>query len=301
VSRRFGAREALSHLTLRVPRGAVLGLLGPNGAGKTTTVRLMVGMLHPTGGRLSVLGLDPVREGEALRARLGVVLDQVGLYDRLTARENLLFQARVARMPLRAAEARIQALLERVELWDRRDDRVSGFSRGMRQKLGLSRALLTDPELLILDEPTAGLDPENIVRVRELLRDLADEGGRTIVLCTHLLDEAERLCTDVAIIQAGRLMAHGAPRDLEATRAPGVRLTLRGLTPDRLATLALPDGAALTALGGDAYQATLPHADAVEDLVEALVRAGIGVRAVMPAEESLEDVYLRVVGGDRRA
>ncbi|MGC8489426.1 MAG: ABC transporter ATP-binding protein, partial [Clostridia bacterium] len=172
-----------------MPRGTVLGFLGPNGAGKTTTVRLMVGMLNPTEGSLRVLGLDPVTQGEGVRSRIGVVLDQVGLYDRLTAYQNLEFQARVAQMGDRDARVRIQALLERVELWDRRDDRVSGFSRGMRQKLGLARALLSDPELLILDEPTSGLDPENIVRVRELLRDLADEGRRTIFLCTHLLDE----------------------------------------------------------------------------------------------------------------
>lgn len=300
VSRRFGDREALSHLSLTIPEGAVLGFLGPNGAGKTTTVRLMVGMLRPTGGSLRVLGLDPVRHGQAVRSRLGVVLDQVGLYDRLTAHQNLEFQARVARMPARAARARIQELLERVELWDRRNDRVSGFSRGMRQKLGLARALISAPELLILDEPTSGLDPENIVRVRELLMDLAHEGGRTIFISTHLLDEAERLCTDVAIIQSGRLMAHGAPRELESTGAPTVKLTLRGLDDTRAVEgIALPPGITLTRVNGEEWQAVLPNADAVEELVAALVRAGVGVRAVAPLEESLEEAYLRVVGGGR--
>ncbi len=299
VSRRFGSREAVSELTLAVPQGAVVGFLGPNGAGKTTTVRLLVGMLNPSSGGLLVLGLDPVRQGEQVRARIGVVLDQVGLYDRLTAYQNLEFHARIHRLPRAEAERRIHRLLERVGLWERRGDHVSGFSRGMRQQLGFARALLSEPELLILDEPTAGLDPENIVRVRELLRELADEGGRTIFLCTHLLDEAERLCSEIAIIQGGRLRAHGAPRELEGGREPTVRLRLRG--PTAVSELPpLPEGVGLTSLGGDEWQATLSAPDDVEALVATLVRAGVGIRAVTPVQESLEDVYLRVVGGGRR-
>ncbi len=298
VSRRFGSREAVSQLTLSVPQGAVVGFLGPNGAGKTTTVRLLVGMLNPSSGGILVLGLDPVRQGERVRARVGVVLDQVGLYDRLTAYQNLQFHARVNRIPASEADRRIERLLGRVGLWERRGDHVSGFSRGMRQQLGLARALLPEPELLILDEPTAGLDPENIVHVRELLRDLADEGGRTIFLCTHLLDEAERICSEIAIIQGGRLRAHGAPHELEGTQKPTVRLNLRGLrTASDLA--GLPEGMVLTSLGGDEWQATVLNPDDVESLVASLVEAGVGVRAVTPVEESLEEVSMRVVGGGR--
>ena len=177
LSRSFGQRTALSNLTLEVPAGSVFGFLGPNGSGKTTTVRLLLGILRPTAGEVRVFGLDPIVDGDRVRSQCGVVLDQVRLYERLTARQNLEFAARTARFPKSEISGRIDAALRRVELFDRRDDRVSGFSKGMRQKLGVARALLTEPHLLVLDEPTAGLDPENIVMLRELLLSLAQECG----------------------------------------------------------------------------------------------------------------------------
>lgn len=169
LSRSFGGRSAVQGLDLEVPAGSVFGFLGPNGAGKTTTVRMMLGLLPPSAGTVRVLGYDPVRDGEHVRAATGVLPDSVGLYDRLTAQQNMEFAARIAGMPAGRRGVAIEAGLRRVEMWDRRADRVSGFSKGMRQKLGIARALLAEPRLLVLDEPTSGLDPVNIVMLRDLL------------------------------------------------------------------------------------------------------------------------------------
>lgn len=298
VTRRFRERTAVADLNLTIAQGSVFGLLGPNGAGKTTTVRLMLGILGPSAGEIRVMGLDPVRDGARMRAQCGVVLDQVGLYERLTAEQNLAFTARLAGMGRREGETRIRESLERVELWDRRQDRVSGFSKGMRQKLGLARALITDPRILILDEPTSGLDPENIVLLRRILLALAEEQSRTIVLCTHLLDEAERLCTEVAILDGGRIRAIGAPGELQSGGQPSVRLTLRVPEGQRPEAVLGGFGAQIRVepLGGASWRVELDEADRIEAVIACLVGAGIGVRAAIPEQESLERAYLRVVG-----
>ncbi len=301
LSRRFGNRLAVSDLDFTVPSGSVFGFLGPNGAGKTTTVRMMVGMLRPSAGEVRVLGLDPISEGDAVRSRCGVMLDNVGLYDRLSAIQNLEFAARIAPMDPRVRRDRVEAALHRVDLWDRRDDHVSGFSKGMRQKLGLARALIADPDLLILDEPTAGLDPASIVMVRELLVSLAAESGRTIFICTHLLAEAQKMCDQVAIIQAGRLVAVGDPNNLGQTGVNTVRMTLSGLVPEKVPGLALPPSVELECLGGGEWRAAITAPEDIEPLVAALVHAHVGVRAVVPEQVSLEEEYLRLVGGEGNA
>jgi len=302
LGRTFQGRQAVADLDLMVPAGAVFGFLGPNGAGKTTTVRMMLGLLPPTSGSVRVMGLDPVREGTAVRAATGVVLDQVGLYERLTAWQNIEFAARVARVPAAERGARIEAALRRVELWDRRADRVSGFSKGMRQKLGVARALLAEPRLLVLDEPSSGLDPINIVMLRDLLLSLVQEGGRTIFLCTHHLDEAQRICSLVGIIQAGRLVALGAPSALGAGAQPAVRVRCGRLEAEEIAALRLPPGAAFAGQTPDGeWRVTLQHPEDVEGVIAALVGAGAGVRSVIPEQRSLEDVYLSVVGGQVHA
>lgn len=297
LSRHFGTRAAVSDLEFAVPGGSVFGFLGPNGAGKTTTVRLMVGMLRPTAGSIRVLGRDPIAEGEWVRSRCGVMLDNVGLYDRLSAIQNLQFATRIAHLSGPEGEKRVEDVLHRVDLWDRRFDRVSGFSKGMRQKLGLARALIAEPDMLILDEPTAGLDPENIVMVRELLMSLALESGRSIFLCTHLLAEAQRICDRVAIIQGGRLVAIGDPNKLGSQGLPAMRLTLSGADANKVADLELPNGVQMHFLGGNEWRATMSEPADIEPVVATLVNAHIGVRAVIPEQVSLEEEYLRLVGG----
>jgi ABC-2 type transport system ATP-binding protein len=259
---------------------------------------MLVGMLKPTAGSIEVLGHDPIAQGEAVRALCGVMLDNVGLYERLSAYQNLLFAARVARLSPTDQRRRVEDALRRVELWDRRADRIAGFSKGMRQKLGLARALISEPELLILDEPTAGLDPANIVMVRELLVSLAEESGRTIFFCTHLLAEAQRICDRVAIIQSGHLLALGDPNRLGDQGVPTVRLTLSGMDEAASSKLSLPEGAELSPIGAHEWRASVNEDADTEKLVAALVNAGIGVRAVVPERVSLEEEYLRLVGGD---
>lgn len=298
LSRNFGSRTAVSDLEFNVQSGAVFGFLGPNGAGKTTTVRMMVGMLRPSSGSVRVLGLDPILQGEEVRSRCGVMLDNVGLYERLSARQNLLFAAKVARLGTTLGRQRVDEALHRVDLWDRRNDKVSGFSKGMRQKLGLARALISEPEILILDEPTAGLDPANIVMVRELLVSLAQESGRTIFLCTHLLAEAQRICSRVAIMRNGRLLAIGDPNQLGEQSVPTFRLRLSRSDSDKIGTLSLPGGARLSQLSGDEWRVSVEVPDEVEGIVAALVHADIGIRAVIPEQVSLEEEYLRLVGGE---
>jgi len=302
LSRSFGGRSAVSGLDLELPAGSVFGFLGPNGAGKTTTVRMMLGLLPPSAGSVRVFGLDPVREGERVRAATGVLPDAVGLYDRLTARQNLEFGARIAGLAGTRRAAAVEAALRRVDLWDRRADRVSGFSKGMRQKLGIARALLGEPRLLVLDEPTSGLDPVNIVMLRDLLLSLAQEGGRTIFMCTHHLDEAQRICDLVGIIQAGRLAAVGSPGELGAGARPAVRIRCSRLDASGAAALSLPEGASIGPSGNEGeWRVELERAEDTESVVAALVAAGAGVRAVVPEQRSLEDVYLSVVGAETHA
>ena len=301
VSRNFGARPAVRELDLEIATGTVFGLLGPNGSGKTTTVRLLLGLLRPHGGTLRVCGLDPVPDGERVRARTGVLFDQPGLYERLTAWQNLELAGRIARLDPAERRRRVEAGLRRVDLWDRRAERVSGFSKGMRQKLGIARALLAEPDLLILDEPTSGLDPVNIKMLRDLLLGLAQEGRRTILLCTHHLDEAQRICDRVGILRSGRLVAVGTPEGLgrdgavHSVRLHGRRLDVAmGLRPD------LPQGAQLSLLETDPPSLRLECAgpEEVERVVAALVASGAGLQAVVPERRSLEDTYLAIVGGD---
>lgn len=298
VSRRFGARRAVEDLDLTVPHGHVFGFLGPNGAGKTTTVRMLVGMLRPSDGSIRVLGHDPITDGHWVRSHVGVMLDNVGLYERLSAEKNLVFAARVAELSSTETRRRIEESLKRVDLWERRHDKVSGFSKGMRQKLGLARALLAEPDLLILDEPTAGLDPSNIVMVRELLVSLAEESGRSIFLCTHLLAEAQRICDQVAILQNGRILAVGSPDTLGQSSLPTIRLQLNGLSEDHASELELPSGVVMTPVNAQEWRMTGAEDSQVEEVVRTLVMAGIGVRAVVPEAMSLEEEYLRLVGGE---
>jgi ABC-2 type transport system ATP-binding protein len=272
LSRSFGARKAVDALDLEVKTGEVIALLGHNGAGKTTTVRMLGGVLAPTDGSARVLGHDPVKEGPALRARIGVSTETPSVDPRLTGRENLAFAARL----FGAAPGRVDAVLDEMELGDRADERVGGYSKGMKQRIALARALLHEPELLFLDEPTSGLDPVAAHHVRELVAGLAAR-GRTIVLCTHNLPEAERLCDRVYVLEQGRVIAAGAPSEL----AGGVRVTLDVDDAHR----ARADEIAAT------FGEAIPR-ERIPALVRALVEADVDVYGVSQAPRSLESVYL---------
>lgn len=229
VTHRFPARRqaqedavlALDAVSLTVEAGVLFGLLGSNGAGKTTLLRVVCTLLRPSAGRVQVLGHDALRDAEAVRRCLGVVLGgERAVYWRLTGRENLLYAAALHGVPPAVAEARVSSLLRMVDLSDRADDLVERYSTGMRQRLALARALVPDPPILILDEPTAGLDPAAVAHLRRLLTELRETRTRTILLATHNVTEAERLCDVVGILDRGRLVACGSPAAL-ARRVAG--------------------------------------------------------------------------------
>lgn len=216
LSRSYDGVPALCDVSFELRRGQVLGYLGPNGAGKSTTVRILLGLLAPSGGSVRVLGLDPRRDGLEVRRRTGVVFDSAGHYGRLSVESNLKFFARL----YGAHQDQVERLLETVGLAHRRRDPVERLSRGMKQRLALARALVHAPEVLILDEPTAGLDPLAARQVRALIGEFR-AGGGSVLLTTHYLEEADQLCDTIVILDAGSILAQGSPQELKQSYLDG--------------------------------------------------------------------------------
>jgi len=233
LTRAFGSLRAVDGISFSVSAGRIFALLGANGAGKTTTIHLLLGLLEATSGRASVLGFDSRTEGEKVRARCGALLEHHGLYERLTAEENLDFYARIARIGPAARSKRIRELLEHFGLWERRRDRVVTFSRGMKQKLAIARALIHTPPVVFLDEPTAGLDPEAVVSLRKDIAALASEHGATVFLNTHNLADAEKLSDVVGVMRRGKLLAVGTPDELQGDTT--VTIAGTGITEEQAA------------------------------------------------------------------
>ncbi|OJV27991.1 MAG: hypothetical protein BGO26_05825 [Actinobacteria bacterium 69-20] len=303
LTRRFGPRLAVDGLNLTVGRGEVLGVLGPNGAGKTTTIRMLAGLIDITAGRARVAGIEVGDEGSAqrLRSQIGLLPEEPGLYPDLSAVATMEFFARLYGVPKPDRADRIEELLRRLGLWDRRDNTAGTFSKGMRQRLALARALIHQPPVLFLDEPTANLDPEAAADVRRILGELR-QAGHTIVINTHQLDEAERLCDRIAILNT-RLIATGAPAELRASaETPGVTIELDAVTADVLAAAgtlaAAPITAPITAPDATVATLTVRLADMRREtpaLVAAIVAAGGRIQRVSPGEASLEETYLRLI------
>jgi ABC-2 type transport system ATP-binding protein len=283
---------AVDHVDLTVSRGDVFGYLGPNGAGKTTSLRMLLGLIRPTEGSARLFGRDPLVDGaKALEGVAGFV-EGPRFYPYLSGRRNLRL---LADYDEPTSRSHIEEVLELVELRDRAKDRVGGYSHGMRQRLGIAAALLRQPRLLLLDEPTTGLDPAGMRDMRELVRRLAGE-GLTILLSSHLLYEVEELCNRVAIIRKGSIIYQGELSDLLATAASGYRL--RALDPERAraALLATPGVAGVELRDGDLRFTA--EEDAVAELSIALGRAGIAFTALAPESVSLEELFLGMTGGE---
>lgn len=204
-----GKTAALSELTLRVPQGGVCGFLGPNGAGKTTTVKLLTGLLRPTAGECSVMGLSPQNEPERVHALCGVMTETAHLYGNMTGQQNLEFFGQTAGLVRAQAKERAELLLRELELWEARDQKAGQYSTGMMQRLSLARALMHEPQVLFLDEPTSGLDPESAQAVNEMISTLAKKSGVTVFLCTHQLRYAQDLCTTYGILYRGQMILQG--------------------------------------------------------------------------------------------
>jgi ABC-2 type transport system ATP-binding protein len=292
VHRSFGDVRALAGVSLSAGRGEVVGLLGHNGAGKTTAVRLLTGILAPDAGTVRVHGLDPVVDGVEVRRRLGVVHATPSVDDRLTAQQNLAFVGAVQGVPADEVDARSVRLLAQLGLAERARERVGGFSSGMRQRLAVARALLHEPPVLLLDEPTAALDPVASRQLRQLLGELARDGGRTVVLCTHNLVEAQELCDRVLVLERGQVLADGAPNALAARlQLDCLRLEVQPRAAGVAARVAAGLGGEVDVVGGGALRVRGVARDGVPALLAALVRSDVQVYAVEPEAASLEDVY----------
>ncbi len=289
----FGSVLALDDLTLSVPAGSIFGYLGPNGAGKTTTIRVVLGLLRPSGGEAYLLG-QRITPGSDVLSRVGAMVERPAFYPYLSARDNLLlFAAARGISPPRAVELSDLAL-GRVELTDVARRRVGGFSTGMRQRLGIALAMLGDPTLIILDEPTAGLDPEGMIDVRELITGLARQ-GTTVFLSTHLLAEAEQLCTEVAVLDRGRIVTSGPTADLFAARQ---HLWVRFATPaDRDAGTRALAAVGISAEADDALSCIIPTEPNGSEVIRHLADAGIYPAEVAVRRPSLEQVYIELTGG----
>jgi ABC-2 type transport system ATP-binding protein len=292
LTKRFGDNVAVSGVDLRIPRGCAFGYLGPNGAGKTTLIRVLLGLTHADAGTMSLLGYPVPKHRDVALARVGAIVDEPRFHGHLTGRQNLQILAS-AREP--AARGRIGPALERVGILHRADDRVSKYSMGMRQRLGVAACLIGEPELLILDEPMNGLDPAGMQDMRDMILSLVAE-GRTVVLSSHLLDEVERTCDAVAIVDRGKVIRQGAIAELLA--GTSLALEVDCSEPDR--ARALLEGSAAGAgieVKPQGLAVTLPSGtgrDVLAEVNRLLVEGGISVYRLQEIQTSLESWFLQV-------
>lgn len=303
LTRRFGSRMAVDHLSFEVKEGEVFGLLGPNGAGKTTTVRMLACLILPSEGSARVGGYDIGRDSLKVRQIVGVLTENPSLYERLTAYENMNFFAEAYGLSdLQEKRNRIRELLEFFELWERRNDKVATFSKGMKQKLAIARALVHKPPVLFLDEPTSGLDPESSKGIRDLMERLSQHEKHTILLCTHRLEDAEKLCSRVMIINRGKSVIVGSPDELRDKIAgkPVLQVTLKKLNQKvieavkelkQVKEVDVDDSASMLIVTLDDVRSATP------EVVRSIVYAGGMVLSVNALRPSLEEAYLKLVKG----
>jgi ABC-2 type transport system ATP-binding protein len=291
LTKRYGPILAVDSLSIQVPRGGVFGLLGPNGSGKTTTMSILLGLVAPTSGTFRLLGRDTKSGQQEALQHVGAIAETPAFYPYLSGRANLqYFQGIIGR----GDSKDIERLLELVGLSGRAHSKFSTYSQGMKQRLGIACAMLGDPDLLFLDEPTNGLDPAGMAEVRELIRHLSGE-GRTVLLSSHLLHEVEQVCDGVAILSRGRLIAQGAIRDLLRQRG-AIRLSTTDDTKAATIISALPWVTAVTAEKGYLLAEAPPERS--WELTTALAEQGVAVKEMAPVQVSLEGYFLEVTGDD---
>lgn len=295
LTKRYGDFVAVDCLDLTVRAGEVFGLLGPNGAGKTTTILMLLGLTEPTSGRIRVLGFDPARQPLSVKARVGYMPDQVGFYDELTASENLAYIGRLNAIPRKELNERIKSALERVRLSDVADKRVGTFSRGMRQRLGLADVLIKRPRLIIMDEPTQGLDPELAREFLDMIRDLKNE-GITILLSSHLLHQVQEICDRVGLFSRGRMVLQGTVPELARNVLGGAyRIHIQADGPATKlhnALQQLPHTVQVRRVDGNCYEVEA-KTDVRADAASAVIQAGGRLQALNVEHQSLDDIYTR--------
>ncbi|WP_461865636.1 ABC transporter ATP-binding protein [Thermococcus sp.] len=292
--------EAVKGISFEVKEGELFGLLGPNGAGKTTTIKMLTTLLEPSGGTATILGHDIRRDAREIRKRINLVAEgERTLYWRLSAYENLKYFARIYYVPKSEEKGRIEELLKLVGLWERKDDLIMNYSRGMKQRLAIAKALINDPEVLFLDEPTLGLDVQSALFVREFIKKLVDEQKKTVLLTTHYMSEAEELCNRIAIIDHGEIIALDTPKGLKrlVKGEDAVEIKVRDFPavklenfPWKLAVVREDTARGIITLRGQIDEEELPK------VVELLVKSGARILSVEQKEPTLEDVFIKLTG-----
>lgn len=299
LTKEFGDFTAVSNISLNVPEGEVLALLGPNGAGKTTTVRMLGSILKPTSGYARIAGYDTVAEANHVRRVIGLLTEFPGLYLRMKGLDYLHFFGELQGMPSKVIRQRSEELLKRFELWEARHKQLGKYSKGMKQKLTLVRAMLHDPLVLFLDEPTSAMDPHSAKLVRDAIADLRQE-KRTVVLCTHNLAEAEQLADRIAIIHRGQIIAQGTPVELKQRLLGDPMMELRMASPMNGLLSSLVDKLDVVAYGQDWIRYTVPNPTQFNpQFLAELARQNVPIITLSEVSRSLEEVYLRIVEADQ--
>lgn len=294
LARSFGHVRAVDGLDLDVPQGKVFGYLGPNGAGKTTTLHMLLGILPADAGSAHVLGMDVRKQAIDVRRRSGVLLEHDGIYERLSARDNLVFHARQFGLAREDARHRADEMLASAGWQGRGDEPAGNWSRGMKRRLGVLRAFLTRPELVFLDEPTSGFDPKVAADLRGFLHMITRDAGTTVFLTTHNMQEAEAMCDEVAVLRAGKIVAQGPPGSL-GDDAPRLHIAGNGFTATILANLRRRREISGVASATDGIDITLHDDVAAAPIVASLVRAGVAIEGVERRRSSLEDEFIALM------
>lgn len=284
-----GGKEALKQLSMSLSTGEVFGFHGPNGAGKTTTVKLLTGVLSPSGGLCEIMGVNPNIQPEKVHLLSGIVTEHAQMYDNLTGIENLMFYATAFGLKQKEGKQRGESLLKELELTEAKDRKLATYSTGMRQRLSLARALLHRPKVLFLDEPTSGLDPESAQNVNQIIHNLACKEGITVFLCTHQLRYAQEICTRYGMIDQGTLLASGTIDELRARV-----FTSKSL---RICASAVPDKLNFVKCGANEFETQIQDKKEIPDLIRKIVDAGEDIYSVNLAEPSLEDIYFALTAG----
>lgn len=281
-----GGNKAVDDVSFSLEQGGVFGFLGPNGAGKTTTIKLLCGMLAPSNGHCCVFDLDPAENPEKLHQLAGVITEHAQMYDHLSGHENLIFYGRLFGMNESECKKRANVILERLDLTDARERKLSAYSTGMRQRLSLARAMIHDPQILFLDEPTSGLDPESAQNVNHLIRELA-ASGTTIFLCTHQLRYAQEICTTYGLISEGRLLATGDIEKLRGIVSSGINVCIKASR--------MPDSMAYQKVGERTYNLTVNTEEEIPHIANEIVKTGGNIYHISADLMSLEEIYFSLI------
>lgn len=304
LTKRYGEQTAVDHLNLEIYKGEIFGLLGPNGAGKSTTILMMLGLTEPTEGTARVCGIDSTRQPLLVKQRVGYLPDDIGFYEDRTARENLVYTARLNRIPKKTAQERADALIRRVGLADAADKKVGAFSRGMRQRLGLADVLIKQPEVIVLDEPTLGIDPEGVRDLLELIQKLSRDEGITVLLSSHHLHQVQQICDRVGLFVRGRLLAVGdidtLSRELFSDEAVTIQLEAEPITEALVEKIREIEGVVKVEPNGAGLDIGC-RIDISATIARLAVESGASLHQIQRKQLGLDEIYHRYFeGGDYR-